>query len=78
MPLRHNETMQEFIADMETGGYAPDSTNAIRRLNDVCRKYEALLKPPQLQRQPAQRRFSEPSVSSGWASEPSRSAPPRP
>lgn len=32
-----------FVTDMETGGYAPPSSNAIRRLNEVTEKWEKLI-----------------------------------
>ena len=33
----------EFVRDMEQGQYAPPTSNAIRRLNDVTRRWEAML-----------------------------------
>ena len=33
----------DFIRDMEQGGYAPNNSNAVRRLNEVVRKWEARL-----------------------------------
>ena len=78
MPLRQGESTEQFIIDMETGGYAPDATsNAVRRLNDVCRKYEAIFtsNPPTLSRQVAQQFFQEQSsASSSAVAIPSRSA----
>ena len=48
----------QFVLDMEQGGYAPDATNALKRLNDVTRKWESRLDPtttpPQLIRQNAE------------------------
>ena len=52
----------QFVLDMEQGGYAPDATNALKRLNDVTRKWESRLQgvvptpttPPQLIRQNAE------------------------
>lgn len=35
--------MDAFVQDMEQGSYAPESTNSIRRLNDVVRRYEEML-----------------------------------
>lgn len=34
---------QEWIRDMEHGGYAPDANNQIKRLNEVTRKWEQRL-----------------------------------
>jgi hypothetical protein len=49
---------------METGGYAPDATNALRRLNEVTRKWEQREKrkrqqegPPEIKRQHAKEEF---------------------
>ena len=36
----------DFEQDMESGGYAPDATNSIKRLNDVTRKWEHMLTAP--------------------------------
>ena len=35
--------MNPFIEDMENGGYAPDASNSLARLNAVIRKYEEML-----------------------------------
>ena len=55
------EDTTQFVLDMEQGGYAPDATNALKRLNDVTRKWESRLQgvvptttPPQLIRQNAE------------------------
>ena len=39
--------MNDFVADMEQGGFAPESTNSIKRLNDVIRRYEQMLNIPE-------------------------------
>ena len=41
------------MREMEEGEYAPDANNALRRLNDVTRKWEQRC-PPRLQRQQGQ------------------------
>lgn len=33
----------DFVRDMEQGGYAPNTSNAVRRLNEVVRKWERKL-----------------------------------
>ena len=35
-----------FINDMEQGGYAPECSHSIKRLNAVVRKYEEMLNLP--------------------------------
>lgn len=57
---------EEFIRDMETGGYAPPVTQAIKRLNDVTQRWEAMYAetaPPPVKRQRA-RSFTSPGDAS--------------
>jgi hypothetical protein len=59
-----SDNIVTFVEDMETGGYAPDATNALRRLNEVTRKWEQREKrkrqqegPPEIKRQHAKEEF---------------------
>jgi hypothetical protein len=61
------EMSEEFIRDMETGGYAPPVTQAIKRLNDVTQRWEAMYaetRPPPVKRQRAQSSFTSPGDAS--------------